>query len=68
MNNPFSSQVSSRIQLALMVLVMLCVWCGLLPAIGRTRVVKQWIEPLRQQGINPAALYYTEVFDDSAQR
>jgi hypothetical protein len=39
------------------------VWVIVLPSIGRMASVKQWIGPLRQQGINPSGLYYTDVFE-----
>jgi hypothetical protein len=52
------------LKLATVMLIAVFVWGKLLPAIGQTEAVKQWIEPLRVQGINPAGMYYTDVFDD----
>lgn len=37
-------------------------WGWLLPRLGRTDAISQRIERSRQLGINPAAIYYTDVF------
>lgn len=39
------------------------VWTMLLPLVGELETVKRWIDPLRQRGINPAGMYYTDVFE-----
>lgn len=39
------------------------VWTMLLPLVGEMETVKRWIDPLRQRGINPAGMYYTDVFE-----
>jgi len=51
------------IQLVSAVIIFAGIWGVLLPRIGRMTSVKEWIEPLRKQGINPSGLYYTDVFE-----
>lgn len=38
-------------------------WLVVLPTIGRIRPVSQWIESTRAAGVDPSAMFYTEVFD-----
>lgn len=41
--------------------LLLLVWCVILPWIARLPVVADWIAGNRERGINPSAMYYTEL-------
>ena len=60
--------VHRYLKLAFAVLCGVAVWCSLLPRIAQAPAIKQWIEPLREQGIDPSALYYTDVFSPVPQQ
>lgn len=47
---------------------MLLLWGGLFPWLTQIEAIQQWIKPLREQGINPSAMYYTDVFEGPSQR
>ena len=51
------------IQLFICILVISLIWTTLLPIMGEIDSVKAWIEPLRTRGINPAGMYYTDVYE-----
>jgi len=48
--------------LAAIVLVILSVWGWVLPMIGNTPTIRSSIETTERLGINPAAIFYTDVF------
>lgn len=48
-------------RLALVGLALVVVWGILLPAVSRQPAVSTWIRDLEEQGINPSAMYYTEL-------
>ncbi len=52
-------------RLAVVCLLFGMVWGQLLPMIGQWTVVREWIDPLKAEGINPDGLYYTDVFTDN---
>jgi hypothetical protein len=58
-----ASTITKPLMLIGMILVLLVTWIVLLPLLGETTIVRQWIEPLRDQGINPSGMYYTDVFE-----
>jgi hypothetical protein len=69
MDEPKAIDISQgRKQLLAYIAICLFVWIWLLPTLGTHRAVKRWIEPLRARGINPSAMYYTDVFDDAPVR
>ena len=37
------------------------IWCGLLPRLLRTAAVAKHVARMEERGINPAAMYYTEL-------
>lgn len=41
------------------------IWLGVLPVVGRLPVVRADIERVNAAGIDPSALYWTELDDDS---
>ena len=47
------------------VTAILFLWLIVLPTIGRSDTARRWIAPLRKKGIDPSAMFYTEVFDNS---
>lgn len=51
-------------QLLVCFLLGIVIWIKLLPLVGEMETVKKWIAPLRKQGINPSAMYYTDVFEE----
>lgn len=53
--------MSGRTRLAACVATVLVVWLGVLPWIGRREPVADRIEWLEQKGIDPSAMYYTEL-------
>lgn len=55
------SQGQSLIQLLLAVLVITAVWCVLLPRVSTIPVVQQRLHFLDERGIDPSAMYYTEL-------
>ena len=56
------------LRLIAFVVVLTVTWLYVLPKIGGTNAVKNWIEPLRDRGINPSGMYYTDVFELRRQR
>jgi hypothetical protein len=52
------------VQLLVCFLLGIIIWTKLLPLVGEMGTVKKWIDPLREQGINPSAMYYTDVFEE----
>ena len=53
--------VAGRRRLAGAVAIMLAIWCGVLPWIGRTRAVDRHVRRLERQQVDAAAMYYTEL-------
>jgi HAMP domain-containing protein len=51
-----------RIGLLLILLTITVTWGWLLPRLSRTGVIRQRIDRTDRLGINPAAIYYTDVF------
>ncbi len=49
-----------QIQLLAALSAIVLVWCGLLPALGRTTVLRQRIAFLEARGVNPSAKFFTE--------
>lgn len=52
---------SGRTRLVLVGLALVLVWGILLPAVSRHPAVSTWIRDLEEQGIDPSAMYYTEL-------
>jgi hypothetical protein len=48
-------------RLAGAVAVIVAVWCGLLPWLGRTGLVERHVRRLERQEVDAAAMYYTEL-------
>lgn len=48
-------------RLALITLTGIVIWCGVLPWVGQQASVRQWIERNERLGIDPTAMYYTEL-------
>jgi hypothetical protein len=48
-------------RLAGAVAVIVAVWCGLLPWLGRTDTVERHVRRLERQEVDAAAMYYTEL-------
>lgn len=58
-----SETVIRRLALAASCLALAILWCWLLPMLSRAELVRQQIQRSEQLGINPAAIYYTDVFE-----
>jgi len=54
--------------LAAIVLVIFFVWGWVLPLIGNTPTIRTSIETTERLGINPAAIFYTDVFEAKENR
>lgn len=50
---------------AVCALVVAIVWLGLLPLVARQLPVRRHIERLEDRGIDPSAMFYTEVYEAS---
>lgn len=57
-------------KLACWVLGLTVLWCVVFPAIGRWRPIRQHIEAMETSGIDPSAMFYTEldVLDSTIKR
>lgn len=55
------SAITGRRRLAGAVAIILAIWCGVLPWIGRSRAVDRHVRRLERQQIDAAAMYYTEL-------
>jgi hypothetical protein len=53
--------VAGRRRLAGAVAIILAIWCGVLPWIGRTHAVDRHVRRLERQQVDAAAMYYTEL-------
>ncbi|TVP99494.1 MAG: hypothetical protein EA381_09510 [Planctomycetaceae bacterium] len=51
-----------RVGLLLILFAITVTWGWLLPRLSRTDVIRQRIDRTDRLGINPAAIYYTDVF------
>lgn len=47
---------------ATLIMIIAILWGWALPRIARTPTIRDGIEQSRRYGINPAAIYYTDVF------
>lgn len=47
---------------ATLIMIIAIMWGWALPRIARTPTIRDGIEQSRRYGINPAAIYYTDVF------
>ncbi len=52
-------------QLAACLVGMALLWGWLLPAIGQRAAVRESIELMNRRGINPGAIFYTDVFQST---
>ncbi len=59
------NRLSRWIRLAAVCVLFAVIWGAGLPAVGRWAAVRSWIEPLKAEGINPDAVFYTDVFNDN---
>ena len=50
-----------RVRLALICIAIACVWCWLLPRLAQTDTVRKRSNWLEERGIDPAAMYYTDL-------
>lgn len=53
--------VSGGRRLAGAVAIIVAVWCGLLPWLGRTDTIERHVQRLERQEVDAAAMYYTEL-------
>jgi hypothetical protein len=49
------------VRLAVGVAAVVAIWGGLLPALLRSPAVMQHVTRMEERGVNPAAMYYTEL-------
>lgn len=57
-----SERIFRRLLLLTISLTMLMIWGWVLPRIGRLTEVRSRIDQSQRMGINPGAIYYTDVF------
>ncbi|MEW4561479.1 hypothetical protein AB1K70_03075 [Bremerella sp. JC770] len=57
----YDSQVRKTLSLLGVIAVMAVVWLVILPAHARQEAMRKHLEWLDQQGIDPSAMYYTEL-------
>ncbi|WP_372719067.1 hypothetical protein [Novipirellula sp.] len=60
-STPAPNPTPGRLRLLAAVTVLGVVWCVVLPWVGTTRYVRPMIEHNERWGINPTALFYTDV-------
>jgi hypothetical protein len=63
-----ATKLAPRTQLIVAIAMLLFLWGVVFPKLSQTETARQWIDPLRAQGIDPSALYYTEVFNEPSER
>ena len=61
MNSSQPRRRHPRRDLAIGSALLLLVWCVILPWIARLPIVADWIAGNAQRGIDPSAMYYTEL-------
>lgn len=54
-------KAKGRLKFAAALAVLALVWLVVLPLIGRQPIVSQHIEQQQQRGVNPSALFYSEL-------
>lgn len=54
-------RTSPCLRLLLVAVGFTAVWCGLLPMLQRLDSVARHVERMEARGVNPAAMYYTEL-------
>jgi hypothetical protein len=57
-----NSRTKDRVLFATLIMIIAIVWGWALPRLARTPTIRDGIEQSRRYGINPAAIYYTDVF------
>jgi len=60
-STPPPNPTPGRLRLLAAATVLVVLWCNVLPWVGTTRYVKPMIEHNERWGINPTALFYTDV-------
>lgn len=57
-----NSRTRAWVLLATLIMIIAIIWGWALPRLARTPTIRDSIEQSRRHGINPAAIYYTDVF------
>ena len=58
---PRAMSIAPRRRLAAVLVAIVVIWCGLLPQLLRCDGVAGHVARMEERGINPAAMYYTEL-------
>ncbi|TWU61670.1 hypothetical protein V7x_33580 [Crateriforma conspicua] len=60
-NSPRRPAIRRRLMLGIAVTVLATIWLVVLPAVAKRPAVRQRVEWLKSEGIDPSAMYYTEL-------